>query len=135
VSVAPVAPQLGRFVNAEKAVIGLLEDLAPGHIDVETPANLQDLLPFVRVARKGGQSSQLSASPSIDVWVYCERDSRDDAVDLAADCEALLLSFPHSIPGVGIIDRVDSEESPNEVPYANSQIRLFSSSYKVTVRR
>lgn len=133
--VTPVAPSLGRFVKAELAVITLLADLVDGHADVETPSDLEKHLPFVRVSRIGGQGTRESDSPRIDVDVFVARGSRSDGEEIAADCYARLLSFPHVIPDVGVIDTVAVDVSPNEVPWPNAAVLQFTSSYSVTVRR
>lgn len=136
-SIIPVAPQLGLFPDAEEAVRLLLADLvAVGSTGTETPSNMPDaILPFIRVSRFGGQADQWTDSPRIDVDVFVARGSRTDGVTLAATCLARLLSFPHVIPTVGVIDRVDVDVSPNEVPWINTDLRLITSSFKVTVRR
>lgn len=135
-SITPVAPQLTPFVDAEKAVLQLLADLVAAHcIDTETPKDLASRLPFIRVESLGGQSTQWEDSPRIDVDVFGPRLTRSVGWDLVRACQARLLSFPHLIPGVGVIDSVSVDGDPNETPWQNTQIRHFTSSYKVTVRR
>ena len=132
--VSNVAPLLAPFVDAERAVVQLLTETAAGNIDVDVPENLQNVLPFVRVSRIGGQGDRWSDSPRIDVFVYCARGSRSSGLTLAQQCQALLLSFPH-VTDAGVVDSVETDVPPNEVPWQNSEILLFTSSYKVTVRR
>lgn len=132
---APVAPALGPFVDAELAVINVVSDMVASDVDIETPSNLQDVLPFIRVTRIGGQSTQMSDSPRIDVDVFGAAGSRTDTKNLALAVQARLLSFPHVLDGVGVIDRVDTDVSPNQVPWNNARVLLFTSSYKVSVRR
>jgi hypothetical protein len=130
-----VAPVLGPFVDAERAVVLLLEPLAVGNTDIDTPDDLAAHLPFVKVYRIGGQGDRWNDAPRIDVDVFAARGSRTTALDLIRQCQATLLSFPHLIDDVGVIDRVDVDVTPNEVPWQNTDIVRFTSSYKVTVRR
>lgn len=135
-SVTPVAPALRSFIDAERGAVFLLADLVDaGSCAIQTPNDLLDHLPFIKVERIGGQSTRWDDSPRIDVAVYCLRESRGQGVALALACQARLLSFPHAIPDVGVIDSVETDVSPNEVPWANAAIRLITSSYRVTVRR
>lgn len=134
-SVTPVADQLAPFIDTEKAVLLLLADLADGNVDIETPSDLQDHLPFVRVERLGGQGTRWTDSPRIAVDVFAARGSRSSAVSLAFACQARLLSFPHVIDSVGVIDKVVTDISPNEVPWPNDNVLLVTSSYQVSVRR
>lgn len=131
-----IAPVLGPFIDAEKAVVLLLADLVASHsIDIETPKDLAARLPFIRVERLGGQSTRWDDSPRVDVGVFCAKGFRTDGMALALACQARLLSFPHAIDNVGVIDSVDTDVSPNEVPWANAAIRFITSSYRINSRR
>lgn len=134
-SVTPVAPGLSPFPDVELLLVTLLADLADGNIDIETPADLQDHLPFIRVTRIGGQGTRWSSAPHIDVDALVGVGNRSAGMALAQACEARLSSFPHVIPDVGVIDTVATDVSPNEVPWNDPAVLLFTSSYTVTVRR
>lgn len=130
-----VAPELTPFVDAELAVVALLTDMVDeGHIDIEAPSNVQDILPFIRVERIGGVSTQLSDSSRIAVDVFGAKGNRTPTKALALNVDARLRSFPHVIAGVGVIDRVDTDISPNQVPWNNDAVILFTASYKISVR-
>lgn len=130
-----VAPTLGSFIDAEKAVVLLLTDLvASQSISIEAPNDLATRLPFIRVQRIGGQSTRWDDSPRVDVGIFCAKKFRTDGLTLALACQARLLSFPHHT-AEGVIDSVETDVSPNEVPWANASIRLITSSYRINVRR
>lgn len=130
-----VAPAVRPFVDAELAIVTLLGDMvAEGSIDIESPANVQDIVPFIRVERIGGPSTQLSDSPRIAIDIFGAVGTRPATSTLAFAVQARLRSYPHVIAGVGVIDRVDTDISPNQVPWNNDAVILYTASYKVTVR-
>jgi hypothetical protein len=127
---------LAPFIDIEVAVIELLTQLsteeAPLYLGVETPADLSGHLPFIKVARIGGTDDRFTDAARIDVQYFTL--SRTLAKVVSANGHQHLLAYPHSVDA-GVIDRVTTDVSPNEVPWANDKIRMFTSSYRITARR
>lgn len=120
----------GVFPDQEAAVIELISDL--GTVDVTTPNDLQANLPFIRVGRIGGTDDRFTDAGHVDVDCFAVQ--RSDASALAALVHQRMLSFPHVLSDC-VIDGVTTDASPNEVPWANTAIRRFTASYRVTARR
>lgn len=121
---------LAPFVDAEAALIELLAELATA--DVQTPPTLEANLPFIRVIQLGGLDDRWNAYPRVDVDCYAAQ--RSDAKALAEAVHQRLLNFPF-VTGAGVIDKVETDVMPNEVPWANAFVRRFTAAYKVSVRR
>lgn len=121
---------LAPFPDIEAAVIELLTDL--GTADVQTPSDLAGNLPFIRVRSLGGSGDRWNDKPHVDIDVFAVK--RTDARTTAELARQRLLSFPHTLSHC-VIDTVDVANSPQEVPWANTDIRLIAASYTVTARR
>lgn len=123
---------LAPFPDLEKAVIELLTGM--GTLDTETPADLIDHLPFIRVERLGGNDDFFTDAGRLDVDVFGPRGERSATGDLARLVQQALIRGPHVLSNC-VIDTVTTDVSPNEVPWGNQSIRLFTSSYRITARR
>ncbi len=121
-----------RFPHVQKLLVLALEGLAGGaeHTGTETPDDLQDRLPFVRVRRVTGDSTWLNDRPVVEVDVFAA--TQDVAWRLAEDIRDYLVGPPPPLP---LLDRIDCEQGPRELPWADGRVRRWGADYRVTSRR
>ncbi len=104
------------FLNVEQLVIAALEELVgAGRAGIETPANLEAVLPFVRVQRLGGGRDRLNDSCSLSVDVFAATYAEGEP--LAEQVCAHLVGPPTPID---LLDRIDCEQAPIELPWGDS---------------
>lgn len=119
-----------RFPDVLAVLVDALEELAgSGHVAVETPADMESRLPFVRVTRVAGDRNRLEDLPVIDVDVFASSYSAGRL--LADDIAEWLIGPP---PAANVFDRVDCEVAPRELPWGDD-VRRFNASYRVILRR
>lgn len=121
-----------RFPNVQRELVADLVALLPGpqHVGTETPVNLADVLPFVRVVRRGGPRDRLNDTPSVDI----------DAWDITyAELERLVEQICERIvgppPSVWQFDRVEIPVGPQELPWGDGSIRRIGLTAQVVSRR
>lgn len=120
-----------RFPDVQKLLVADLETLAgAGHTGIETPVNLGDVLPFVRVRRIGGPSDRLNDYATVDVDVY--EALYGDGELLAEQVRQYLCGPP---PPIAALDRVDCETGPRELPWGDGNVRRWGATYHVVARR
>jgi hypothetical protein len=119
-----------NFPDLETAVMDLLVGLAP--TGTVTPPNLNTSLPFIRVMRIGGGDTRFVDTAHIDVDAFGA--TREAAYALAEACREVLLGFPY-VTSAGVIDSVQTDSGPHEIPWGNSNVRRLTSSYSITARR
>jgi hypothetical protein len=137
---------VSAFGDVQEALAVVITPLLPGptHVDVETPPDLQDRLPFVRITRYGGPDDGITDHASVDVDVM--HTSRALALQLANDIREELTSRPHRVTtaaGVMVLDRATTTTGPFEPPAATSNnglrvdinLRRFTAAYRVSARR
>lgn len=122
---------LYRFLDVQAVLVDELEALVgTGHTGVETPANLADVLPFVRIRRTGGPSDRLNDYASIDIDVFA---ALYTAAELLAERVRQHLCGPP--PPVSTLDRIDCDIGPRELPWGDGTVRRWGASYSVVSRR
>lgn len=121
---------LPPFPDLEAAVIELVSDLAMA--DVKTPSELDSVLPFIRVARIGGNDDFFTDVGRLDVDTFS--DQRTVASLLSRQVQQRLIRGPHVL-STCVIDTVTTDVAPNAVPWANPSLVLFTASYRITARR
>lgn len=120
-----------RYPDVQRLLVDELEGLAgAGRTGIETPVNLADVLPFVRVMRVGGFSDRLNDRATVDVDVFS---STYTAGELLAERVRQHLVGPP--PPVVLLDRVDCEIAPRELPWGDGTVRRWNATYLVTSRR
>jgi len=106
-------------------------------VGTSLPSGLDVTLPYVRVDRVGGRQEKLLETPVLDLDVF--HSSRPLAVSLSETISTFLLGYPHAVVLPGgrkvILDIIEQVSPPVEVPWDDSNIRRFLSSYQITVRR
>jgi hypothetical protein len=123
-----------RFPDIEDALVVLLEPLAGGedHTGTETPANLQDVLPFIRVVRTGGFSDQVNDYATVDIDTF-DATYRTGVKPLAERVRQFLTGQTHRVGGV-VLDRITCPNAPAELPWAPG-MRRMGATYTVVSRR
>lgn len=122
----------GTWQDAELLVMEALEGLTVHEVVTDTPGDLQQQVPLIRVRRLGGGDNRLADQARIVVEVYAA--TRAQAVAVAEQARARFGQRKIRTPS-GLIDRVDSEVGPNRLPYDDPDIRLVQAIYRVTARR
>lgn len=123
---------LQRFPDVQAALVTLLESLAgAGRTGIETPGNLQDVLPFVRVIRRGGTSDRINDHATVEVDVF---DLTYKGAELLAERVREYLTGERLRAGPAVIDRVTCERAPAEVPWGPG-VRRFNAAYRLVSRR
>lgn len=104
-----------------------------GETGSEYPADLEEHLPFVRSRRAGGGDDRRTDSPLVDIEVAAA--SRAEAWQLAASIQQRLISGPVRVPGIGIVDRTQTEIGPRRVLHENPNVRCVLATYTASARR
>lgn len=124
------------FPDSERIVVNLLASLVSGcsNIGTATPADLQAMLPYIRVQRIGGDDDGFTDSALVAIDAFAA--TRDDARALAeAIRQRFITPGPKVVVG-GSIDGAVTATAPNEIPWSDDQeIRRFTASYRITARR
>lgn len=123
---------LRRFPDVQRALVTLVEQVAgAGRAGAETPADLQERMPFVRVLRVGGGSDHLSDYAVVDVDVFAG--AYTVAEPLAERIRQHLTGPPPRV-GPVVLDRITCQSGPAELPWAPG-VRRFGATYLVAARR
>ncbi|OSC76528.1 hypothetical protein B5180_01880 [Streptomyces sp. BF-3] len=97
----------------------------------ETPADLEDSLPMIRVERGGGSDGRFSLHPRVYVDVFAA--TADEARDLAGRVRDALVLLSGSIPGA-VVRGVRCDSGPSRQPWANEAIYRRGATYTVSLR-
>jgi hypothetical protein len=100
------------------------------HVDTETPENLQDQLPFIRVERVGGGRDRISDSPAVELQFFAG--TYAEVQPLAEKVCEWLCGPPAPISQ---LDRVLCTSAPVEIPYGDERIRRMVATFQLTTRR
>lgn len=124
------------FPAVDDLVLELLADLvADGHAGTVTPADLADVLPYIRVTVHGGKDDGVTDHARIDVDTF---DATYAGARTLAEQVRQRLSTrraPHVLTG-GVIDRAVTLNRPQEVLWAdNGELRRVTAAYTVDTRR
>ena len=121
------------MAEAEAVLVAWLRDAFPGaRVVTETPANLADVLPCIRVSRFGGVDEEVSTfdNPSLDF--DCFGATRAEARSLAY---AVRSSIRNDLPGQtragGFASRTRTLAGPVFTPYDNTSLRRFTYSAQI----
>lgn len=120
------------YQDGEKVLVAWVKTV-PGVVGAGTLTkdNLESTLPFVRVARIGGQDDGVTDSGVYDFDVFAA--TRQQAWEVAETIRARLR--PRTRSGTAIIDAVRTSTAPRTLPWANSNIQRYSATYGITLRR
>lgn len=123
------------IVDAEALVLAWLRSQFPGaRVVSELPADLVGNLPALQVARVGGADSQFLDHPMVDVDIYGV--DRETARALAYQVwDNLRYTLPGNPAATHWVSRVTTIAGPNADPYPNPDVRRFSLTVQLIVRR
>ncbi|SDT74373.1 hypothetical protein [Actinoplanes derwentensis] len=120
------------FAHIERTLAGLLVPRFfagdASRVGSQTPADLDDRLPFAQVSKTSGGRTAVDDNPVVDVDVFALLDTT--AWELAsAICDFLLTKpFP--------LDTVYCPDGPRELPWrADGAIRRYGATYFTSLRR
>lgn len=121
-----------RFPDVQRVLVAGLEEFAgAGHTGIETPTDLNNLLPFVRIARTGGGSGRNSDVARFEIDVFAG--TYLAAEQLAERIRQWLCGPP---PGPFELDRVDCLIGPRELPWDDDGlVRRWGAEYEALTRR
>ncbi|WP_328967962.1 hypothetical protein [Streptomyces sp. NBC_00239] len=97
----------------------------------ETPADLEQRLPFIRVQRTGGEDGRFGRNPRVEVDVFAA--SADEVRELSADVRDALLFLTGVVPGA-VIRGVTCPSGPSRRPWANPAVHRRGATYSVSLR-
>lgn len=97
----------------------------------ETPADLEDTLPMIRVERIGGPDDRFSQSPRVAVDVFAA--TADEARTLAGQVRDALVFMRGSVPGA-VVRSVRCDAGPSRQPWTNEAIHRRGATYTVSLR-
>lgn len=121
-----------RFPDVQQVLVDALVSLAgaDNRTGIETPPDLADRLPFVRVRRIGGPSDRLADYARVEIDVFADRYAT--VRDLAEDIRQWLCGPPPPLPQ---LDRAVCDIGPRELPWGDGLVRRFGAEYELAARR
>lgn len=126
-----MATVLAPFSDVEDALLILLDDLGPN--GTFKPAGVTD---FILVYAFTGSDDRITDTPRVGIDVFAP--TRTIGLPRAEAVRQRMLAAPHAVTtpsGVVVIDSVRTGQRPVEIPYGDSQVRRWESSYTVELRR
>lgn len=131
---------LAAFPDVEYMIKDLLADLVtdPDDVGMVIPTDLQTRVtadpprPVIRIRCIGGVDDRISDHPRVDVEVFAA--TRAAAFPLAETVRQRLISRPR-MTSYGLIDRVQTETRPQQIPYDDPDVRRVTATYRVSLRR
>ncbi|MFE9937391.1 hypothetical protein [Streptomyces hirsutus] len=119
--------------DMELAVIkGVRARLAGPRVTDEVPAKVETLVPVVVLRVAGGADDHISDTVTIDAETFGA--TRAAMWQLAEQTRAAVHALAATMAGGVVIDSVDTETRPVEVPYGNPGVRRAIATYRLTTR-
>jgi hypothetical protein len=97
----------------------------------ETPPDLEERLPFIRVERIGGPDDRFAAHPRIAVDVFA---ASSDEARTHSDQVREALVFVNGPVGGAVVRGVRCDAGPSRQPWANPAIYRRGATYTVSLR-
>ncbi|MDH6625726.1 alkanesulfonate monooxygenase SsuD/methylene tetrahydromethanopterin reductase-like flavin-dependent oxidoreductase (luciferase family) [Streptomyces sp. LBL] len=97
----------------------------------ETPGDLEELLPVIRIERGGGDDERFSVHPRVYVDVFAA--TADEARTLANSLRDALLALRGPVNGA-VIRHVRCDSGPSRQPWANEAVHRRGATYTVSLR-
>ncbi|KDQ65761.1 hypothetical protein [Streptomyces sp. NTK 937] len=97
----------------------------------ETPADLEDALPMIRVERVAGADGRFGQTPAVAVDVFAA--TADEARSLANEVREALVFLTGPVPGA-VIRSVRCMSGPTRQPWANEAVHRRGATYTVSLR-
>lgn len=97
----------------------------------ETPADLEDILPMIRVERVGGADGRFGQQPGVAVDVFAV--TADEARTLSNQVREALVFLTGPVPGA-VIRSVRCISGPSRLPWSNEAVHRRGATYTVSLR-
>lgn len=131
---------MAAFPNASRVLLAAfdswqasLEDRLKFESGTATPADLQDVVPFVRASRIGGDTEEIQDFPVTRIEVWAAR--LDQAEDIAEEIRFRLIRAGVVHNQYGLLDRTTCVSLHQEVPDEdNPDLRRVMSTYEHACR-
>jgi hypothetical protein len=123
----------GPFPDVEASVMDLLVAWFGLNVGAETPADLEFVLPYVRVGLVAGRDDRVSDYSIVDIDVFTA--TRQQGYDLAEAIRDRLLDAPRATGLTPVIDRVRTETKPFPAPWENDNVHRRLAIYRISARR
>lgn len=107
-------------INAEMAISVLLENAGYDAVFLHLPDERFDR-PIIQVQNVGGKRDGVLALDRIQISVIAPK--RQDSSTIANRVLDMLIDEPHFVPGHGLIDLIQAESIPVEVPFKDPRIK------------
>lgn len=119
--------------DMELAVMKGVRPQLPGvRVTDEVPARVETLVPVVVVRIAGGADDRISDTVTVDTESFAA--TRAAMWQLAEQTRQAVHALAASMAGGVVIDTVDTEQRPVEVPYGNPGVRRAVATYRLTTR-
>ncbi|WP_327712371.1 hypothetical protein OG912_32125 [Streptomyces sp. NBC_00464] len=119
------------MVDIEAVLAPWLEQTFDVFSAAETPADLEDTLPMIRVERIGGADDRFSLHPRVAVDVFAA--TADEARTLANSVRDALVFLSGPV-GASVVRSVRCDAGPSRQPWANEAIHRRGATYTVSLR-
>jgi hypothetical protein len=119
------------FPDVEQLLVDYLDGVLDERVLTDLPANLDDILPVVRITRVSGADNDFKLDrPIVDVDAYAS--DRAGAFGLARRVQALLrFELPTvTCPG-GVVTAVSTIVGPRWLPDTNTNLRRVQATYEL----
>jgi hypothetical protein len=107
------------------------EELTGAFSAAETPDDLEEQLPVIRIERIGGADDRFSQSPRVAVDVFAA--TADEARTLANSLRDALVFLSGPVHGA-VIRGVRCDAGPTRLPWANPAVHRRGATYTVSLR-
>ncbi|WP_369147042.1 hypothetical protein [Streptomyces sp. R44] len=120
------------MAEIEAVLAPWLGSVIPGtQFGAETPPDLEERLPFIRVERLGGSDGRFRQHPRVAVDVFAA--TADEARSTSSAVRDALLFLRGEVRGAVVSD-VRCDSGPSRQPWANTEIHRRGATYTVTLR-
>ncbi|WP_030962688.1 hypothetical protein [Streptomyces sp. NRRL S-378] len=119
------------MADVESVIAPWIEGAFDVTAGAETPPDLEERLPFVRVERVGGADERFSGHPRIAVDVFAA--TADEARSVAKSISDALL-FLRGPVGDAVVRDVRCDAGPSRQPWANPAVYRRGATYTVSLR-
>ncbi|BAU83341.1 hypothetical protein SLA_2414 [Streptomyces laurentii] len=119
--------------DMELAVMRGIRPLLDGvRVTDEIPPRVETLGAVVVIQVAGGADDHISDSPVMDVSTFAA--DRSAMWALAERARHAVHALAATVAGGVVVDRVETEQRPVEVPYGNPGVRRAIATYRLTTR-
>lgn len=121
-----------RFADVEGLAVAYLNAALDVRVTTDIPANLEQVLPIVRVIRGPGGDDGLTDAPLLDV--ECFAGNRSGLWDLTEQTRDALHALAGTAVNSRLVDTVTTASGPVRLDYGNPAVHRSVASYRLTLR-